>query len=91
MNEPTRQFACMKRGAAAGLAPRVWYTSVEDRISITDFVEARPFPVNEALVRLPSALKELHALPAFPRAVNLSGCGGWIHSEIPGCKDSAGE
>jgi hypothetical protein len=60
----------MRSGAAAGIAPRVWYTSVEDRISITDFVEARPFPVNEALVRLPSALKELHALPAFPRAVN---------------------
>ena len=70
MNEPTRQFACMKSGAAAGLALRVRYSSVEDRISITDFVEARPFPVNEALVRLPSAIKELHALPAFPRAVN---------------------
>ena len=43
MNDPTRQFACMKSAAAAGLAPRVWYTSTEDRISITDFVEARSF------------------------------------------------
>jgi hypothetical protein len=60
----------MRSGAAAGIAPRVWYTGAEDRISITDFVETRPFPVNEALVRLPSALKELHALPAFPKAVN---------------------
>src|SRR5579859_7952643 len=44
MNDPTRQFACMKSGEEAGLAPRVWYTSIEDRISIADFVEARPFP-----------------------------------------------
>jgi thiamine kinase-like enzyme len=70
MNDPTRQFACMKRAAAAGLAPRVWYTSTEDRISITDFVEARPFPATEAVVRLPAHLKALHALPPFPKAVN---------------------
>jgi aminoglycoside phosphotransferase len=70
MNDPTRQFACMTSGAAAGLAPRVWYTSTEDRISITDFVEAQPFPRTEALARLPGALQTLHALPPFPRAVN---------------------
>jgi hypothetical protein len=70
MNDPTRQFACMKSGALAGLAPRVWYTSTEDRISITDFVEARPFPATEALARLPVTLRALHALPPFPRAVN---------------------
>ena len=53
MSDPTRQFTCMKAGAEAGLAPRVWYTSTEDRISITDFVEAAPFPETEALVRMP--------------------------------------
>jgi aminoglycoside phosphotransferase (APT) family kinase protein len=67
MNDPTRQFACMKSAAAAGLAPRVWYTSTEDRISITDFVEARPFPTTEARVLLPATLKTLHALPPFPK------------------------
>ena len=39
-----RQFTCMQAAANAGLAPRVWYTDAEARISITDFVEAVPFP-----------------------------------------------
>jgi len=69
MNDPTRQFACMKSAAAAGLAPRAWYTSTEDRISITDFVEARPFPTTEARVLLPVTLRRVHALPPFPRMI----------------------
>src|ERR1700760_2741221 len=66
MGDPTRQFTCMQAAADAGLAPRVLYVSVEDRLSITDFVEAVPFPVNEALVRLPGVVRSLHALPPFP-------------------------
>jgi aminoglycoside phosphotransferase (APT) family kinase protein len=68
--DPTRQFACMKSAAEAGLAPRVLYSSIEDRVSITDFVAAQPLPRTEALVRLPAALRALHALPPFPRAMN---------------------
>ena len=67
---PARQFACMKAAAEAGLAPHVRYTSIEDEISITDFVEEQPFPVAEALVRLPIVLRTLHALPPFPRVEN---------------------
>jgi aminoglycoside phosphotransferase (APT) family kinase protein len=72
MGDPTRQFACMKSAADAGLAPRVWYASVEDRISITDFVKARPFPRTEALTRMPATLRKVHALPPFlaPRIGN---------------------
>ncbi len=70
MSDPTRQFACMKSGAEAGLAPRVWYANVEDRISITDFIEARPFSTAEARVRLPTTLRALHALPPFPKMTN---------------------
>jgi aminoglycoside phosphotransferase (APT) family kinase protein len=66
MSDPTRQFACMRSAAEAGLAPRIWYASVEDRLSIIDFVQARPFPLAEALVRLPVTLRALHALPPFP-------------------------
>src|SRR5579863_1773717 len=40
----TRHFTCMRTAAGAGLAPRIRYASSEDRISITDFVEAVPFP-----------------------------------------------
>src|SRR6267154_2559409 len=49
----TRHFICMRAAAEAGLAPQVWYTSIEDRILITDFVEAAPFAVADALVRIP--------------------------------------
>jgi len=65
-SDPARHYRCMKAAAEAGLAPRVWYTSAEDRVSIEDFVEAAPFPVAEALIRMPAALRTLHALPPFP-------------------------
>lgn len=64
--DQTRHFACMRNAAEACIAPRVWYASPEDRISITDFVEARPFPRTEALARLPVTLQALHASPPFP-------------------------
>jgi aminoglycoside phosphotransferase (APT) family kinase protein len=59
-------FTCMQAAADAGLAPRVRYASPEDRISITDFVETVPLPAPDALVRIPVALRTLHALPPFP-------------------------
>jgi len=46
--------------------PRVRYASAEHRISITDFVEAVPLSAPDALVRIPAALRILHALPPFP-------------------------
>jgi aminoglycoside phosphotransferase (APT) family kinase protein len=64
--DQTHHFAAMKLAAEAGIAPRVWYTSTEDGISITDFVEAQPFPRTEALALLPGTLQKLHALPPFP-------------------------
>src|SRR5580700_7740511 len=63
-----RHFTCMQAAADAGLAPCVRYDNAEDRISITDFVEAVPLPAAEALVRIPAALRTLHALPPFPEA-----------------------
>jgi aminoglycoside phosphotransferase (APT) family kinase protein len=64
--DTARHFTCMQAAADAGLAPRVRYASAEDRISITDFVEAVPLPATDALVRIPAALRTLHALPPFP-------------------------
>src|SRR5262245_17891915 len=65
--DPTRQFRCMKIAAEAELAPRVLYTSIEDRVSITDFLVARPLPAAEAAVRLAVTLQALHAVSPFPR------------------------
>lgn len=68
--DPCRIFACMSAAAEAGLTPCVRYSNAEDGISITDFVEAVPFPVAQALVQLPGTLRRLHALPPFPKAFN---------------------
>ncbi|HTS77726.1 MAG TPA: phosphotransferase [Bryobacteraceae bacterium] len=64
----TRHYTAMQAAADAGLAPRVHYASPEDRVSITDFVEAVPFPATDALRRVPAALRTLHALAPFPAA-----------------------
>ena len=64
-DDPTRHYTNMKSAAEAGLAPRVWYTNVEDRVAITDFVETAPLPETGALVRIPDTLRTLHALPPF--------------------------
>src|SRR5262245_50881566 len=66
----TREFGCMKAGAEKGIAPRVLYAGIEDRVSITDFIEARPLSAEEALIHLPLTLRTLHSLPAFPRIGN---------------------
>ena len=68
--DPDRIFACMNAAARAGIAPRVRYSNAEDGISITDFVEAVPFPARLALVELPGLLRRLHALPPFPKTFN---------------------
>ena len=73
-SDPARHYACMRAAAEAGVAPRVWYTTVEDRVSIEDFVEAKPFPVSEALVRLPALLRRLHTLAPFVRAPFNTSC-----------------
>jgi thiamine kinase-like enzyme len=70
MNDPARQFAHMAAGAEAGVAPRVRYTSPEDGICITDFIEASPFSVAEARRRVPRVLRRLHMLPPFAKAFN---------------------
>jgi aminoglycoside phosphotransferase (APT) family kinase protein len=66
--DTTRHFGCMQAAAEAGLAPRVRYASAEDRVSISDFVEAVPLPAADALRRVPVALRTLHALQPFPVA-----------------------
>ena len=70
MADPTLQYNCMKAAAEAGIAPKVWYASVEDRIAIIDFIEAKPFPMEEAKTKLPHLLKRLHSLPPFPFRIN---------------------
>jgi thiamine kinase-like enzyme len=64
-SDPARHYASMRAAAEAGVAPRVWYSSVEDHVSIEDFLETKPLPESEALIRLPALLRTLHSLPPF--------------------------
>lgn len=70
MADPTLEYTCMQAAAEAGIAPRVWYTSITDRIAISDFIDAKPFPFQEAKIKLPELFKRLHALPPFPFRIN---------------------
>ena len=70
-----RHYQNIRVAAEAGVAPRVWYTNVEDKVSIIDYVEAVPFPIADARRLLPAALRTLHALPPFapvPDPINTS-------------------
>lgn len=66
--DPTRHYNCMSVAAEAGLAPRVLYADIEERISITDFVETTPLSRAVALDRMPLVLRELHSTPKFAKA-----------------------
>jgi aminoglycoside phosphotransferase (APT) family kinase protein len=68
--DPTRHYTAMRAAAQFRLAPRVHYTSIEDGVSITDFIDAHPLPLDEAALYIPATLRAVHALPAFPRTVN---------------------
>jgi Predicted choline kinase involved in LPS biosynthesis len=79
ISDPAYEFACMQTAAEAGIAPRVWYANVEDRILITDFVEARPYPDDLVPLIVPT-LRKLHSLPDFPKVVNyFDAIDGFIH------------
>ena len=70
MSDPAHWYNSMRMAAEAGLAPHVWYTSLADRVSITDFIYEKPFPIDRAAVMLPDLLKRLHSLPLFSYRVN---------------------
>jgi len=70
MSAPTLEYACMQAAAEAGIAPKVWYANLEERIAVTDFIDAKPFPLDKARTVMPELLRRLHALPPFPFRIN---------------------
>ncbi len=70
MSDPTLEYTCMKVAAEAGIAPGVLCADIEERISIIDFIEAKPFPVDDAKLKMPDLLKRLHSLPPFSFRIN---------------------
>lgn len=75
LNDPVRQYLCMGLAAEAGIAPKVYYTSNEDGLAITDFIDARPLgnafsTPSELLSALAGVIRAIHALPLFPPLVD---------------------
>lgn len=70
LSAPARYYEYMKAGAQAGIAPKVWHLDAQDKISITDFIESKPFPISKAKEAMPKLLRKLHELPPFHKAVN---------------------
>jgi len=70
VSDPSRWFDLMRTAAEAGLAPHVWYTNADERVAITDFIEAKAFELSEARIKMPDLLKRLHSLPPFPFRLN---------------------
>lgn len=68
--EPSFYYECMKIAAENGVAPRIHYMSVEDRVSITDFIIEQPFPIVAAKEMMPQLLRKLHSLPKFAYRLN---------------------
>lgn len=70
MSASLNHFTYMKAGAEAGIAPQVWYLSTEDKIMITDFIEAKPFSLNKAKEIMPKLISKLHKLPPFEKTIS---------------------
>ena len=77
-----RTYACMRAAAEAMIAPRVWHTDAEAGVTIIDLVAQVPlsdYPGDGMLIELAQTLRALHAVPAFPEAVDfLDGVEGLI-------------
>ncbi|QEC68591.1 phosphotransferase [Panacibacter ginsenosidivorans] len=70
MGDPSFYYGCMQVAAENNIAPHIHYMSVEDRISITDFIIEQPFSIAAAKEMMPHLLRKLHALPRFSFRMN---------------------
>lgn len=68
LGDPANEFACMKTAAAAGIAPKVWYANVNDRVLLTDYVESKTYP-DDLHLQIAPMLRTLHSLPHFQKPV----------------------
>lgn len=70
LSDPANYYSYMKAGSDAGIAPHVWYLSTQNKISITDFIEAKPFPMDKAKEIMPKLISKLHKLAPFHKIAN---------------------
>jgi len=70
LGDPSFYYNCMKVAAEKEVAPHIYYMNTENRISVTDYVNEQPFPLEVAKKMLPALLRRLHSLPKFPFRIN---------------------
>ncbi len=66
LNDPTRQFACMRAAADAGVAPAVLFADADLGASVSAFVAPPAVAVARDAAALGTLLRRLHRGPAFP-------------------------
>ena len=69
-DKPEYYFDCLQNASNAGLAPPIHYLNVEDKISISDYIEDHCFPIPDARIKMADMLRVLHASPKFPYQLN---------------------
>jgi thiamine kinase-like enzyme len=62
--DTSAHYACIRIVSDAGIAPRLFHADPADRVLITDFIEAKPFP-DDISARMASTIRRLHSLPLF--------------------------
>jgi hypothetical protein len=67
--DAAREMASVRAAAEAGLAPKVWYASVEDRTMITDFIERQPFSPDVGL-QIAALIARLQTHPPYERVLH---------------------
>jgi aminoglycoside phosphotransferase (APT) family kinase protein len=64
--DPAGQLSSMQTAAEAGIAPSIWYVDAQEGILIADFIEARPYPADMALL-VAQTLHRVHSLRGFQK------------------------
>lgn len=83
LNDPARQYACLKIAGEAGISPRVHYCDATDAVSITDFISSVPLREYHGtpLIELVNAIKAIQKTSLFPSFVNyMDGIDGFIEN-----------
>lgn len=75
LNDPARQYICMKTASDAGITPKLHYSSVEDALAISDYIPSLPLLANfssrdDLLINLAKVVKSIHNTTLFPKLVN---------------------
>jgi hypothetical protein len=72
LGSTTDNYECMEIAARAGVAPPLYFLDVTHSVSISGFIEKKPFGVSDMfLTELARTIRAIHAMPLFPKQGSL--------------------